>query len=248
MKIALVHESVLPRRGGCETYVASLAHRLAADGHQVHLYARRWDEAGLPAGIVYHPVEATSRLRVLRQWSFSGVCRRMLERADHDVSIGFDKVAEYCSQWTLRKTAEVSGVSEKALMQAAELWGQAKSSFLLHARGIEHHSNGVQNAPEIIAASQSGNQLTVTYRVDSDVANATYPLRVDFHADVAGGAGAWLTQDSYPEASAQQQRTVTLLVPAGMRAIPFVATATDAGGRTSELSTAFDVIFEDGFE
>jgi hypothetical protein len=109
-------------------------------------------------------------------------------------------------------------------------------------------SNGVQNAPEIIAASQSGNQLTVTYRVDSDVANATYPLRVDFHADVAGGAGAWLTQDSYPEASAQQQRTVTLLVPAGMRAIPFVATATDAGGRTSELSTAFDVIFEDGFE
>ena len=60
MKIALVHESVLPRRGGCETYVASLAHRLTADGHQVHLYARRWDEPALPPGIVYHPVEATS--------------------------------------------------------------------------------------------------------------------------------------------------------------------------------------------
>jgi assimilatory nitrate reductase catalytic subunit len=31
-------------------------------------------------------------------------------------------------------------------MQAAEWWGTAESSFLLHARGIEHHSNGVQNA------------------------------------------------------------------------------------------------------
>lgn len=109
-------------------------------------------------------------------------------------------------------------------------------------------SNGVQNAPEIFAASQSGNQLTVTYRVDSDIANSAYPLRIDFHADVAGGAGAWLTQDSYPAASAQQERTITLLVPAGVSAIPFVATATDAGGHTSELSPAFDVIFEDGFE
>ena len=30
-------------------------------------------------------------------------------------------------------------------MQAAEWWGPAKTSFLLHARGIEHHSKGVEN-------------------------------------------------------------------------------------------------------
>jgi assimilatory nitrate reductase catalytic subunit len=83
---------------------------------------------------------------------FAGVLQRMIEKGwvDHDFierhTVGFDKVAEYCSQWTLRKTAEVSGVSENALAQAAELWGRAKSSFLIHARGIEHHSNGVQNA------------------------------------------------------------------------------------------------------
>ena len=34
---------------------------------------------------------------------------------------------------------------ERSLRKAAELWGGAKSSFLLHARGIEHHSKGVQN-------------------------------------------------------------------------------------------------------
>lgn len=83
---------------------------------------------------------------------FAGVLQQMIEKGwvNYDFiekhTVGFEKVAEYCSQWTLRKTAEVSGVSEKALAQAAELWGQAKSSFLIHARGIEHHRNGVQNA------------------------------------------------------------------------------------------------------
>lgn len=109
-------------------------------------------------------------------------------------------------------------------------------------------ANNQQNWPEIVAASQSGNQLMVTYRVDTTTTNAAYPLRVDFHANAGGGSGAWIAQDSYPAASAQQARTVTLLVPAGVRAIPLVATATDAGGHSSELSPAFDVIFEYDFD
>jgi assimilatory nitrate reductase catalytic subunit len=55
-------------------------------------------------------------------------------------------VAAYCRQWTLARTAEVTGVPARAIAQAAEWWGTARSSFLFHARGIEHHSNGVQNA------------------------------------------------------------------------------------------------------
>jgi assimilatory nitrate reductase catalytic subunit len=55
-------------------------------------------------------------------------------------------VAEYCREWTLQRTAEVTGVPERGLLQAAEWWGRAKTSFLFHARGIEHHSNGVQNS------------------------------------------------------------------------------------------------------
>lgn len=60
-------------------------------------------------------------------------------------TVGFEQVAEYCRQWPASKAVEVSGVPERSLRQAAEWWGQAKSSFLFHARGIEHHIQGVMN-------------------------------------------------------------------------------------------------------
>lgn len=109
-------------------------------------------------------------------------------------------------------------------------------------------ANNVQNWPEILSASQSGNELTVTYRVDAATVNAIYPLRVDFYSDVGGGSGEWLGQDVYDAAHAQMQRSVVLTLPPGIKAIPFVATATDANGYGSELSPAFDVIFEDDFD
>jgi len=69
---------------------------------------------------------------------------------DHDfidtLTVGVDEVAAYCSQWTVARAVEVTGVPERSIRQAAEWWGTATTSFLFHARGIEHHSNGVQNA------------------------------------------------------------------------------------------------------
>ena len=82
---------------------------------------------------------------------FAGVLNLMIEHdwLDHEFidawTTGFDQVAEYCSQWNAARTAEVTGVPERSIRQAAEWWGTARTSFLFHARGIEHHSNGVQN-------------------------------------------------------------------------------------------------------
>ncbi len=53
-------------------------------------------------------------------------------------------------------TKQVTGIAENAIRQAAEWWGRASTSFLMHARGIEHHSHGVQNvlgAINIVLAS-----------------------------------------------------------------------------------------------
>ncbi|HUH02350.1 MAG TPA: molybdopterin oxidoreductase family protein, partial [Kofleriaceae bacterium] len=82
---------------------------------------------------------------------FTGVLQIMIERGWIDEPFiaahtnGFAELAAYCKTWPLARTAEVTGVPARSLEAAAELWGRAKSSFLFHARGIEHHSNGVQN-------------------------------------------------------------------------------------------------------
>jgi assimilatory nitrate reductase catalytic subunit len=93
---------------------------------------------------------------------FNGILHLMIENdwLDHEFikenTIGFEAVAEHVKPWTPRLTAEVTGIAEKSIRQAAELWGTASTSFLLHARGIEHHSHGVQNvlgAINIVLAS-----------------------------------------------------------------------------------------------
>jgi assimilatory nitrate reductase catalytic subunit len=82
---------------------------------------------------------------------FNGVLHLMIENdwLDHafirEHTVGFDKVAEHVKDWTPKRTAEVTGLGERGIRQAAEWWGAAPSSFLMHARGIEHHTHGVQN-------------------------------------------------------------------------------------------------------
>lgn len=91
MDIALCYESVLPARGGAETYLGDLARRLAKDGHAVHLYACRWDAAALPASTHFHRLEVPGGPRFLRPWRFAAACDRALSQGMHDVTVGFDK-------------------------------------------------------------------------------------------------------------------------------------------------------------
>jgi assimilatory nitrate reductase catalytic subunit len=93
---------------------------------------------------------------------FNGILHLMIEHdwLDHDFinnsTVGFESVAEHAKEWTPKRTAGVTGITERAIRQAAEMWGRAKTSVLLHARGLEHHSHGVQNvlgAINIVLAS-----------------------------------------------------------------------------------------------
>ncbi|CAN5492097.1 assimilatory nitrate reductase catalytic subunit [soil metagenome] len=93
---------------------------------------------------------------------FNGILHLMIENdwLDHKFieahTTGFEKVVEHVREWTPQKTAEVTGIPERSIRQAAEWWGTASTSFLMHARGIEHHSHGVMNclgAINIVLAS-----------------------------------------------------------------------------------------------
>jgi assimilatory nitrate reductase catalytic subunit len=81
----------------------------------------------------------------------SAIFRILIERdwLDHefieDHTVGFDQAAEAVSGATLTWAEEVSGVPAARIEQAAELWGTSATGMLLHARGLEHHTKGVDN-------------------------------------------------------------------------------------------------------
>ena len=81
MDIALCYESVLPARGGAETYIGDLARRLARDGHAVHLFAADWDASALPATIIYHKLPKPTGPRFVRPWRFAHEHQRRIDAA-----------------------------------------------------------------------------------------------------------------------------------------------------------------------
>src|SRR5207244_3286523 len=119
-------------------------------------------------------------------------------------------------------------------------------------------ANNKQNFPEISAATISAGMISVTYRVPSDPANSTYPLRVEFFkADAAGQEGqTFLGFDTFTTADFAAGSKTFIFTPAAAVATgdKLVATATDtsplaggepesiaglaipAGGNTSEFS------------
>lgn len=81
----------------------------------------------------------------------NGILHVMIEHdwIDHQFiaehTVDFDKVQEAVTTYTPQYTAGITGVPAASIMKAAEMWGEAPTSMLLHARGIEHHTKGVEN-------------------------------------------------------------------------------------------------------
>jgi assimilatory nitrate reductase catalytic subunit len=87
---------------------------------------------------------------------FNGMLHLMVERGWIDREFiarhttGFEQVAETVKKYTPEYAAKIAGVPPEMIIRAAEMWGPAPTSFALHARGIEHHSKGVDNCIAMI--------------------------------------------------------------------------------------------------
>ncbi|MCC6820458.1 MAG: molybdopterin oxidoreductase family protein [Verrucomicrobia subdivision 3 bacterium] len=68
---------------------------------------------------------------------------------DHDFiansASGFEEAKKAVESYDLDWAERTTGIAKEKILQAAKWWGPAKTSFLLHARGIEHQSKGVEN-------------------------------------------------------------------------------------------------------
>lgn len=109
----------------------------------------------------------------------------------------------------------------------------------------EGGGNRLQNFPELTIDAQLPNgDVQLSYRVDTALANATYPLEVRFfRAGGGGGPVARVGQASY--GTPGSMATITLSAPA----LPVTAVAIDAAGNQSEFAPALgDALLRDGFE
>ncbi|MGV3641906.1 MAG: molybdopterin oxidoreductase family protein, partial [Adhaeribacter sp.] len=102
------------------------------------------------------PLARTADLHLpIRPGTDSALYGAMLKYlADHDLldhdfidnhTSGFDQALAAVQDYSLEWAEEVTGIEKEKIELAAQWWGRAATSFLLHARGIEHHSKGVDN-------------------------------------------------------------------------------------------------------
>ena len=62
-----------------------------------------------------------------------------------DHTVGFDEAAAAVADCTPEWGSGITGVPADRIVEAARLWGTSATGILLHARGIEHHTKGVEN-------------------------------------------------------------------------------------------------------
>jgi UDP-glucose:(heptosyl)LPS alpha-1,3-glucosyltransferase len=90
MRVALTYQRVDPSKGGAETYVADLARRLVAAGHDVALLSESWADGALPPEVRCIPVPPRGRTRAGRIWGFAVESERVLRSLpEPDCSVGF---------------------------------------------------------------------------------------------------------------------------------------------------------------
>ncbi len=78
-------------------------------------------------------------LHLLHKWDL--IDRAFIENHTQGFEETLSAVKDCTPEWTSR----ITGLPVAAIEKAARMWGEARTSFLLHARGIEHQSKGVEN-------------------------------------------------------------------------------------------------------
>ena len=106
--------------------------------------------------------------------------------------------------------------------------------------------NRLQNHPELLGLVCAAGTCALTYRVDTDVANATWPLRIDVARGRQGQAESPVAIDTYLATEAGMPKTVSFPIEALAGGGSLVLSAIDAAGNSSEFGG--EHLFSTGFE
>lgn len=89
MKIALVRKDFSPKGGGGERYAVDLARTLRDFGHEIHVFAHRFEPE---KGIFFHTVTVPVKPFGLQSWTFAKNASLALNRNEFDIINGLSQV------------------------------------------------------------------------------------------------------------------------------------------------------------
>jgi len=89
VKIALIRKDFSPKGGGGERYSVDLARSLRDFGHEVHVFAHRYEPL---KGISFHTVAVPLKPFGLQNWIFAKNVRRALSRNEFDIVNGISQI------------------------------------------------------------------------------------------------------------------------------------------------------------
>ena len=124
MKIALNIYKYLPTKGGGEGYLANFANQLAERGHEVHIYANKWESNN--DEIHYHTIPSIRFPKFLKDVSFVINGRREMSKYDFDIvhvvgrALGMNVFNPHCGvekAWLKQNFLSISCPVSRALKQ-----------------------------------------------------------------------------------------------------------------------------------
>ncbi len=107
------------------------------------------------------PIARTADIHLqIRPGTDSALYQTILHLLIKNNHIDQNFIDNYCTGWDeLKKSVEtcnpewcanICGIDPNLIIEAAEVWGETKTSFALHARGIEQQTKGVENVLGVI--------------------------------------------------------------------------------------------------
>ncbi len=72
---------------------------------------------------------------------------------------GFELTADSVREWDPKRAGSVTGVPPEAIEKAARMIGESRRVMILHARGLEHQSKGVENCEAVCALAMATGNL-----------------------------------------------------------------------------------------
>lgn len=107
MRIALIRQRF--GVGGAESHALETARGLRTAGHEVHVFAQRWDKELEKEGVTIHSIPVLGPFALSRMLSFTLFCQRQVKRADYDVV--------FSHQPLLQQDVTLSGCHRASLKQ-----------------------------------------------------------------------------------------------------------------------------------